>query len=1496
MSPALSAPPARPQSRLDKVLNDFAKQCDISTSNIQDVYPCTPLQQGLVALSETSHGAYMAQHVYKLHSDVDHERMIQAWNTVVQRHAILRTRILLIGENAMQVVVKKDEDQWGDCSDLHSYLNTDQQAPPQTGERLSRLAISRCYLVWSAHHSIYDGFSVEIILHDVATAYRDGDIPPRPSFRHFIERTFQKKQKEQTEAYWRSKLNGVGEVASFPRLPAPSYRPQPNRTYQHGSTLAIDGLSNVTMSTIVQAAWALVQASHLGTTKTTFGTTLSGRNTNIADIEKIVGPTLATVPVYLNLEHNTTIRDYLRATQSYFTDMIPHQQIGLQNLKKLNPEIADICNFQTLLAFQSAKIVGPQSPYSDLFEAENQSDLGASFYNYALTVQCSLERNGAFKLFASYDDTLISEVQIKRHILQFEHIILQLMTRDGSERLKDIDLISPQDLEQLDLWDCKSIEYPGKQPLDAIRQHVVSSPNAIAISSWDGTLTYEELDDYASKLAYWLIKTRDVSPETVVPICFDRSKWMIVSILAVMKAGGAFLLLDPIYPEERLNSMICMVNAKTIMVSDSCKGKFGAFDGLAQPVGSTFFEAHAYVAAPLPQECDLPIDRAMYLIFTSGSTGQPKGVIITHKSYAVSAAGHIPALGLDADTRQLFFASPAFDLSIYETIGSLMAGSTICIPTEEDRNGSVSSIIQSMGVNMISLTSSYARHMVPEEVPDLKTLALVGEPLARDVQRIWADNVCLINAYGPSECSVVTNVKKPVTHDSNPANIGPVTTGRAWIVDPNDFHSLLPIGATGEMLIEGDHLGRGYLNDPEKTVSSFVFSPRWAAEGESSEPRRFYKTGDLVHFAEDGSLIIEGRKDSQVKIRGQRVEIAEIEYHLAKLFDQAAGVAVEAFKCDNQVQLVAFLFCDETNWDGSKTPGKTLQHLGDLNVSSLSDIKMHLKKVLPYHMVPSRYQVWPRIPVMVSGKLDRKALVAELRAPSGIAIELDETDAEFPVIEASNEVALNLNQRILGLTMGEKTASLDGRDFPLSILGLDSIQLIRVVTFIRQEYGTKMVVGTLYDLKLTVTGLAALVTEIQTKGTDPIIAPKLDLSKELQVVYKELTRRSECAKHKRRVFLTGATGLLGSQILRQLLTDPNVRQIIVHVRATNAAKGLARVVSTATLAKWWLPSYANRVECWPGDLKEPQLGLHPDHWRMLCGASEPETRITSIIHNGAAVQWQAPYSALKAVNVDSTVDLLTAVMQWSEAGSFTFVSGGLKRSSSDDLESFLKALEQANGYSQSKFIAEELVSRFAGHQSLHRVSIVRPGWVIGTEQEAVPNTDDFLWTLVQACVQIGSYPAEGGDLWLAVADVEEVSTRVLATTFAASGESPSIDNVEDGTTVAHFWELIKEKFDKKLTALSNESWKEAAQNFVQNQQSGQSRFLPILAMLQDPQMGFGVPCPSYVKSIKLVDGALRSNIQSLKDAGFFSSQQDSSASLKLFSRSRVNESAPGISA
>ena len=981
----------------------------------------------------------------------------------------------------------------------------------------------------------------------------------------------------------------------------------------------------------------------------------------------------------------------------------------------------------------------------------------ADFFNYALTIQCFLAGHGELRVLAIFDENIIGSSYVRRLLLHLEHVLRHLLSANVEQKLKDVDLLSHDELHQIKRWNQPSHVSTGP-PLEEVRNHFKTRGDAPAVCSWDGQLSYSALDMLSSRLAEQLVLRHGCGPEIIVPICCNKSLWLIVAVIATLKAGAAFTLLDPTYPQKRLEHIIEATKARTILTSASYRNIFSGSAAAVAVVDEPWLHQITAVGGVDPIVFAEPsLSSAMHVVFTSGSTGQPKGVVITHGSYYAGAMGgkmgHIPRYGCNTETRNLLFGSPAFDVCVQEIISTLMAGGCVCVPSEEDRLGDIANVIQSMDVNLASFTSSSARQIRPEDVKSLKTLALVGAPLAKDQQEVWADRLCLLNAYGPSECSVVSTVNRGISRDSDSANIGQVVVGAAWIVHPGDHHRLVPVGATGELLFDGPHVGRGYLNEPEMTAAAFVKNPRWLDPREYGS-RRLYKTGDLARYAADGSIIFEGRKEKQVKLHGQRVEAGEIEFHLAKLFPYALGVGVELFEQNTLQQLVAFIFCNGPLGEIEERH-ELLSSLANSNITSTLEIKAYLRGVLPNHMGPSRYHLWRDIPTLPSGKLDRKKLQEELRNPSGYAVELKDPEVQTTHINQEDRLAQRLNRKVVDMIVTKDGVDMKktmyGRDFRLSTLGLDSIQFISTLNFIWQEFYIKLEVGILYDHNLTFSALAQIIRGRQGGASNVHNADlkDTDLLNEIQTFFNQVIWTSPPPTGKT-VFLTGATGFLGSQILRKLLHDAMVKKVIVHARAEAAEKALARVISAAKIGKWWSASYLSRIECWPGDLSAPKLGLQPNKWSILTGDCGPDPRIDAIIHNGAAVQWWAPYSTLRAATVQATVDLLTAVRQWRYAGSFTYVSGGVKRLSGQDLTSFASALKTANGYSQTKFVAEEIVAMFGRRQSTQKVSIVRPGWIIGTEEEGIPNTDDFLSKFVQVCTAIGRYPSEQTDLWLAV--------------------------------------------------------------------------------------------------------------------------------------------------
>ncbi|KAM3065451.1 hypothetical protein ACMFMG_011430 [Clarireedia jacksonii] len=1462
---------------LARVIADVAQQCKVQSSQIEDLYPCTPLQHALFVLSSTSDGAYIAQHIFKLPEHVDRERMKKAWNTVILRNAIFRTRLVALDSRVLQVVLKDWLPEWRTFMDRARYLESDREQTIDFGEPMIRLAISKTHLVWTAHHSIYDGYSVELMLADIATVYREGNLSVRPPFRNFVKYAQVANDNSRSKYFWETKLSAPAkDVLSFPPVHLDSTRrPRPDSSIEHDTTPLITGPSGVTMATLVQAAWALVLSSQLGSSTISYGTTLNGRNADLAGIDKIIGPTLSTVPVCFKIDYEQSISQYLQNTQKLLTQMIPQIHVGIQTIKEINQDTARACEFQNLLAVHFVGEENSRPTYEDLMERDYGS-VSTDFLSYALTIQCYLTNSGRMRASASFDSTLINSSRTQRLLFQLEHIIRQLGSSHPSKSLREVNLISPQDIKQIELWNMKP-ERPDGFSLDEINRQFSVRPDSIAICAWDGEVSYSKLDDLSSRLASYLISEHAIGPEVIVPVCFEKSLWMTVAVVAVMKTGAAFTLLDTAHPQKRLETIIELTKAKTVLVSKACRNKFTqtatkevVVDNAAFELNGLFTSFTAPTSNPRSTCSEwLSLKNAMYVVFTSGSTGQPKGVVITFGSYYAGALAHISSYELGPESRVLNFGAPAFDLCIVEIVSTLMAGGCICVPSEIDRFGGIANAIQSMNVNVASLTPAFARQISPDDVPNLKKLALVGEELPKDQRDVWVDKLCLLNAYGPAECSVISTINKRMSKSTVSANIGPIILGSGWITDPDDQDRLVPIGATGELLIEGPLLGRGYLNAPEKTAENFVKNALRTVDPTGAE-RLFYKTGDLVRYDVDGSLIFEGRKDTQVKIRGQRVEIGEVEYHVRKMFVHASEVAVELSKHDNVVELIAFIFCDGL-WDTTQEPQRLLPQLSHPNIRNVSDIKSRLKEGLPHHMVPNRYLLVPKLATLPSGKIDRKFLRQEILNSSGSYFQLQENEKELSLIDPENTVALELSKKILQLHEARNTsgaADLRGRDLNIAELGLDSIQLINILTFIRKEYDIKLSVAVLYDEKLSISELAKIVSEHQTGITAHNVEQVVDLAKQIQDLYDDFLKRSQNpANPGKTVFLTGATGYLGSEILRQLLNDPSIKKVIVHVRASNAASALDRISHAASLGQWWSPSYAARIECWPGDLAAPKLGLLPTQWSILTGYCHPNDRIDSIIHNGALVQWQAPYSALKAANVDSTLELLSAVHQWSIPGSFTYVSGGAERALDMDWALFTAQLQHTTGYNQTKFVSEELTRRFASSQSVHNISIVRPGLIIGTEKEGVPNTDDFLWKLVQACLVLGGYPAENQNFWLSVADVNEVATSVIFSNLRPEASTPKTWYIDTGVVVGDFWAVVNEELNQSLKPLSGVDWVRSIHNIVSNADENHT-FHPLIAMFEGESFSLGSPMSTEATSDTRIYPALRKNLRTLISTGY----------------------------
>ncbi|KAJ5874498.1 Nonribosomal peptide synthetases (NRPS) [Penicillium soppii] len=527
--------------------------------------------------------------------------------------------------------------------------------------------------------------------------------------------------------------------------------------------------------------------------------------------------------------------------------------------------------------------------------------------------------------------------------------------------------LSPEDAGAIREWN-KTI--PSKVSLcvhDLIQSRGLSQPEAVAVCASDGQLTYRELDIMSSALATQLVNY-DMGPNRIVPLIFEKSMWTTIALLGVMKAGGAFLLVDIAHPVARLREILDITTAKLVIASETQAV-------LARQLDLKVVYLGVNVNAPNKTEsctqlAPVPPHRPAYCVFTSGSTGKPKGFCVQHDAFATMAAVVPEAFGLSSTSRVFQFASHAFDASVFEYLACLVMGGCLCIPSESARSSSLAEAINVFQADWTILTPSVSRIISPAQVPTLRTLVMTGEPMREDDVERWSGNLRLVNGYGPSECAVCCSVCPSVTSATEPGQIGRALGAVLWLVDPEDHEKLVEIGAVGEILVEGHTVGKGYLSNQEHTSKSLIDPPYWLTTFRQAPCSQVYKTGDLAVYLPNGTLQLRGRKDTQVKIRGQRVELVEVEQRLRNLYPRDMQVVAEIAKTAQEPVLVAFV-CHSK----SSEPGNSI--LSPPSVSfhaTAQEAANTLRQTAPDYMVPSTFFPVNFIPTTITGKTDRRQL------------------------------------------------------------------------------------------------------------------------------------------------------------------------------------------------------------------------------------------------------------------------------------------------------------------------------------------------------------------------------------------------------------------------------------------------------------------------------------------------------------------------------------------
>ncbi|WP_431041736.1 non-ribosomal peptide synthase/polyketide synthase [Streptomyces sp. P1-3] len=1031
---------------------------DGGAANVADVYPLAPLQEGLLfhhLLAEGGEDAYVTPTVVEFASRDLLDRYLHALQQVVDRHDILRTAIVwegltepvqVVWRHAQLAVEEVELDLQHNADPVRNLLtivglSMDLGRAPLLGLHAAQVAEGRWLLLIRVHHMVQDHAGLELLLGEVEMllAGRGAELAEPMPFRDFVAQAQGGAERAEHERYFAELLGDIDE----PTAPYGQVDTLGDGTGVVRARLRFDSQLDgrvrevarslgVSPATVMHVAWARVLGAVSGRDDVVFGTVLLGRLSAAAGSDRAAGPFINTLPVRVRVGELSP-RAAVAAMRDQLAALLEHEHASLALAQRASGVAGGTPLFSSLFNYRH-NAARPEATEQGAVEGDIKVVYSREADNYPLSVSVDDDGDGlglAVDAVAPIDAQAVATL-----VANATQNLVAALESDTDEPLSGLDVLDQSERQRLLVeWNDTAADVAPSTVTELFEAQATQAPDAVAVVA-DGTeLSYGELDARANRLAYHLIG-QGVGPESLVAVVLERGVELMVALLGVLKAGAAYLPVDPSYPAERVAHMLD--DARPVVVL----GATGTVEAVPASVAVTLVDspetAAALANAPVAgvEQGANSLAHPAYVIYTSGSTGRPKGVVVTHGGFANMRAAAMARFGAGAGSRVAQFASLSFDNFCLEWSLALTSGATLVVVPGERRLGQeLAGFFAEQQITHATLPPAVLAGLEPSSVAEGVVLEVGGEACSPELVKRWSAGRVLFNTYGPTETTVDAAVWRCTPGAQEVAIGSPVGNARAYVMD--EFLAPVPVGAVGELYLAGAGLARGYLNRPSLTAERFVPCP-FGTAGE-----RMYRTGDLVRWNADGQLVFVGRADEQVKVRGFRIELGEVQAAVAAHPQVAQAAVIAREDIPGEKRLVAYVVPGE----GANSDELPLA------------ICEAVAALLPAHMVPSAVVVLDALPLTPNGKLDRKALPApeytsgSSRGPSTV----------------QEEILSGVFAEVLGVDGV-------GVDDDFFALGGHSLLAVRLMSRVRSVLGVELSLRALFEAP-TVARLAARIGE-----------------------------------------------------------------------------------------------------------------------------------------------------------------------------------------------------------------------------------------------------------------------------------------------------------------------------------------------------------------------------------------------------------------------------------